>query len=45
MKDFKWLNESKITEESGRITLLATKKSDFFRNPAAVGEDGIYSIT
>ena len=41
MNNFKWLNESKITEESGRITILATGKSDFFRNPATAGEDGI----
>ena len=40
MSDFKWLNESKATESPGKITLLATEKSDFFRNPAAVGEDG-----
>ena len=41
MNNFKWLNESKITENNGKITILATEKSDFFRNPGAVGEDGI----
>ena len=41
MNNFKWLNESKIVEDSGRITLLAAEKSDFFRNPGVVGEDGI----
>jgi regulation of enolase protein 1 (concanavalin A-like superfamily) len=35
------MNESKITENQGKITILATEKSDFFRNPGAVGEDGI----
>jgi len=38
---FMWMNESKVVEEAGKITLLATGKSDFFRNPGAVGEDGI----
>jgi len=41
MNNFKWLNESKIIESSGKITLLAREKSDFFRNPGAIGEDGI----
>jgi len=41
VSDFKWLNESKATESPGKITLLATEKSDFFCNPAAAGEDGI----
>jgi len=39
--NFKWMNESKVVEEAGKITLLATEKSDFFRNPGAAGEDGI----
>ena len=41
MSNFAWINESKATLKSGKITLLATEKSDFFRNPGAVGEDGI----
>jgi len=41
MTNFKWLNESKVTAVSDKITLLATQKSDFFRNPSAVGADGI----
>ena len=41
MNNFKWFNESAITESPDKITLLATPKSDFFRNPGAVGEDGI----
>jgi len=41
MINFKWLNESKATVNGGKITLLATEKSDFFRNPSAVGADGI----
>lgn len=41
MNGFKWLNESSIVEESGKITLMATEKSDFFCNGGAVGEDGI----
>ena len=41
MKNFSWMNESKAVERNGKITLLATEKSDFFRNPGAVGEDGI----
>ena len=41
MREFKWMNESKAIEGPGRITLLAAEKSDFFRNPGAVGEDGI----
>jgi len=41
MNNFKWLNESKITENNGKLTILAAEKSDFFRNPGAVGEDGI----
>ena len=41
MNNFKWLNESKKQESSGKITLMATEKSDFFRNPCAVAKDGI----
>ena len=41
MGNFKWLNESKIVETPTKITILAKEKSDFFRNPGAVGEDGI----
>lgn len=41
MIDFKWLNESKAIEGPGRITLLATEKSDFFCGYGSVGEDGI----
>ena len=33
MNNFKWLNESKIIENNGKITILAAEKSDFFRNP------------
>ena len=39
--NFKWMNESKVVAEAGKITIWATEKSDFFRNPGAVGEDGI----
>jgi len=40
MNNFKWLNESKIIKNPNNITLIATEKSDFFRNPGSVGEDG-----
>lgn len=40
-KFFKWMNESKAVESNGKMTLLATEKSDFFRNPGVIGEDGI----
>ena len=41
MDNFKWMNESSVAEDNGKITLMATEKSDFFRNPSVVGEDGI----
>ena len=41
MENFKWLNESKVIETSGKITLLATEKSDFFCRAGGVSEDGI----
>jgi len=41
MTNFKWLNESKISCSSDKIAIHATPKSDFFRNPSAVGADGI----
>lgn len=40
MRDFKWINESTITEKNGRIEILATKESDFFCNNGAVSEEG-----
>lgn len=41
MKDFEWINESAVTENEGKITLLATEKSDFFCGVGSVGEEGI----
>lgn len=41
MKNFQWMNESKVTETAERITLLATEKSDFFCGFGSAGEEGI----
>ncbi len=41
MDGFRWMNESWMTEQDGKISIWATEKSDFFVNPGAVAEDGI----
>ena len=41
MENFKWLNESKMTESQGKITILATDNSDFFNRAGGVSKDGI----
>lgn len=33
LKDFKWLNESKMTVENGTVTIFAPAQTDYFNNP------------
>ena len=37
-KDWKWLNESRMTEANGELAIAAPAKTDWFNNP--VPEDG-----
>ncbi|MGO4107553.1 DUF1349 domain-containing protein [Paenibacillus sp. YAF4_2] len=39
--EFRWINESAITETNGRIEIYATEKSDFFCNHGADSDEGI----
>ncbi len=41
MREFKWLNESSITELDGRMTIHAPAESDFFNGHGVVAETGI----
>lgn len=38
---FHWINENRITEKDGRITIYAPAESDFFFNCGEVSADGI----
>ncbi|OOM79323.1 hypothetical protein CLPUN_16930 [Clostridium puniceum] len=40
-QNFKWLNESDIKFDEGRIAMYATEKSDFFCNNGEISEEGI----
>ena len=40
IKNFKWLNESKITTDGDKITITAPPKTDYFNNP--VPENGVF---
>lgn len=39
--EFKWMNESEIRKDGGRIEIMATPLSDFFCNSGSVSEEGI----
>ena len=41
MLNFSWINESVISEEDGRIEIVAPNETDFFINNGAIGEEGI----